>query len=1756
MKIDPLHASRVGAFLSFILLTGGGLSEAAVFPTTVAASDNARIEVTDSTGSLGWNPPAITPTPNALTVMAWVKISLPSNTTLSENMTVLANRRTSDWNQPYAYRFYFNISTGNLEFTARGTSVLTPIILVPHPYLDRWYHLAVVRNGTTYTPYVDGRSMQSWSQDIGNAANTDGLSVGGFKGGEKFWGEVQEVAVFQQALTRSTISTQMFKDIAAASFPKMTGYYKLGYSATPADNLKNFAASPATGTNPATKAGTGTIDFPETDKQGEQSLFDTMKNAGRDATAPLAGAFSWQRAVFTRPTAGIPLELKLGYNSGISFNSQQLEGGGNMYSDDAVLGSGWRHSFQTRLIPGNLFNASSPASLVGLLLWDGTLETWQRQTGGIYKTTHGEYRGELRDNPADPDTMLWITPDRLVYVFYDPSTIDPPLTGLLKEIRDFNGNRVVLNYDSDLGRLNTVTDTGGGVWTFNYNAQNQLVNVTGLGWTVSFTFNGDGRLATFSHTGPAAYLSSPALSTTWTFNYNTPGLLSGVTTPRGTTNISVAYDTYGRKITETDGAGRTMNYRYGDPGPRQISRTDGDGKIWTETFDRKGHVVAKRDPLGATNSYEYDATTGVMTQLTEPLGWITTYGYDSRSNMITKTDALGQVWRWVFPQTTDPAGTTNGHLNDGNGLTSLLNRPVKDIRPRVAGETSDWENRYIYDTKGNLLRQEDDLGPLAVYGYDSRGLVTSAMDGNLHEKKTTYDAVTGFPLTSTDPANKTTAFGTTELGWHQTVTDPLAHTTTFEFDINGNVVRTTDAIGRVIRNTYDETGNLRFSYDAKNQPSEFRYDSSNLRNWSSDRAGNIMDFSFNGRSLPYQTTTPSVPVSQASGAPQMQRLVTTNIYDDAGRILRVTDPAGDYVEHTYDLNGNETATRDKLGKIWHKQYDSLNRVVVVIDPLGNTRGTIFDEAGRVKSTTDANGNTSTNAYDGRGRLHQWTDPAGGVWIYSYDGTGNILDIEDALHGHYVMTYDARNLRLTEKNQDNLQWTYTYDENGRLKTQAEPSGLSRSLYYDPIGRLQMVSFSTGRMGFMDYDANGNLESAVRMDMSLSTSTQTTTSYDALDRLTRTTDTFGQSVAYSYDAIGRVTTLSYPGSKTLGQEYDLRSRLVRQALWGGQTITYAWDKEGRLASQTYPNGIVRSAGYDDAGHLVALGYADGKGTADTGDDTVMIAMTYAYDRNGNQTSASDKGLLVPTPPAAKDETAAYSAAGRIQSRIDAAVPTGANNWTYEFKNANGSPSMNLSRATGAGYDLALTYDEDNRTTGLTVTDSHAPPSVTHTVTNMYDPLGRRVARTMDGTQTRYILNLVGGMERILADADSSNHLTAYYVHGPDLAVRIDPADPTKLACYHADASGNIVRLTDQTKATVAEYAYSDYGKQLASNSPSGTDTNPYRFVGSQGVMDETIVPGLYFMRARYYLADPGVFLAVDPVKNIGPGWKPMEYGYAGGNPVANIDPNGQVFLPAMAIGSLTSVISTTAVMNFEMVQYLMSDGAIGKTYSYEEITSKVVGSAVSGALEGAVGGKGIGKLLAGAAASSVGVMAERGVGSVIGVEYDESLVGALAEDWMEYALSQSIPDVAGAKGGITWTSKAFSHGIAEIGKGVVVGMTNSTLKQAGTIVAAGYAQTANKASTSISSSISSPLPRATATTTASSAGATGGGGSSYTIKSGDTLSAIAARSGTTVTALATANGISNVNLIYAGAKISIPSKPSTGSSSSGKATTGKK
>lgn len=62
-------------------------------------------------------------------------------------------------------------------------------------------------------------------------------------------------------------------------------------------------------------------------------------------------------------------------------------------------------------------------------------------------------------------------------------------------------------------------------------------------------------------------------------------------------------------------------------------------------------------------------------------------------------------------------------------------------------------------------------------------------------------------------------------------------------------------------------------------------------------------------------------------------------------------------------------------------------------------------------------------------------------------------------------------------------------------------------------------------------------------------------------------------------------------------------------------------------------------------------------------------------------------------------------------------------------------------------------------------------------------------------------------------------------------------------------------------------------------------------------------------------------------------------------------------------------------------------------------------------------------------------------------------------------------------------------------------------------------------------------------AAAASAGGASGSTYTVRAGDTLSSIASRYGTTTSALARANGISNVNLIYVGQALKVSSVTTT-------------
>ena len=738
---------------------------------------------------------------SALSVSCWFKLVIPSGTNLTEDMTILVNQHGYAPNGSFAYLVRFNIGSGNIEFVTRGSLGFTNV-LIERPYLERWYHVAVVRSGESVSTYVDGRAVFNGpATGLANSANGEGLTVGGWGSGRYLFGEVQEVAVAQVFRSQPTLKQYMFQD--QAELGDLTGYYKLGFSTNVADRLRNFVPGGTT----ATTEGPGLVEFEETTQSGEQSAFDSRRNGGRDALSPLSGAFSWEQVALSRPAPGIAFDFRFGYSSGNAFGGFKL-GSSNPF-DAGPFGPGWRHSFETRLLRSDDFDPGGASGTIGLMNWNGSIETWDLDLEtGAYNTRQREYRGEF--TPVGLTKFQWVTPERLIYVFQHPALGSSSMLGRLLEIRDFNSNSVKLFWNQSFGIVTQVVDSAQGTFHFRHNAQRLLTNLTFQSWAVNFAYDGVPRLVSKSITNNSGLYAS--VNTIWQFTYGTnasaSNLLERIIDPRGITNLLVQYDKYGRKTNEVDALGRTNQTRYGVPGKRQITRLDPAANSWIETYDRKGRILAQRDPLLNETSYTYDDA-GNRTSITEPLGWKTLFAYDARANVIARTNALAEVTRWNFH--------------------SFFNKATNEINPH------NWTNSYVIDhATGNLLRHFDDLGTLVLYTYKTNGLVDMAIDANGHTNRFFYDT-NGFLIRKLDAAGFPTTFGYNDVGWKTSATNALNQRTIFEHDLNGQVVRTVDSLQREFRRTFDANGNMTSEYDAKNNFTSNIFDLANQRVTTTDQ---------------------------------------------------------------------------------------------------------------------------------------------------------------------------------------------------------------------------------------------------------------------------------------------------------------------------------------------------------------------------------------------------------------------------------------------------------------------------------------------------------------------------------------------------------------------------------------------------------------------------------------------------------------------------------------------------------------------------------------------------------------------------------------------------------------------------------------------------------------------------------------------------------------------------------------------------------
>nr|WP_235006977.1 RHS repeat-associated core domain-containing protein [Listeria monocytogenes] len=108
------------------------------------------------------------------------------------------------------------------------------------------------------------------------------------------------------------------------------------------------------------------------------------------------------------------------------------------------------------------------------------------------------------------------------------------------------------------------------------------------------------------------------------------------------------------------------------------------------------------------------------------------------------------------------------------------------------------------------------------------------------------------------------------------------------------------------------------------------------------------------------------------------------------------------------------------------------------------------------------------------------------------------------------------------------------------------------------------------------------------------------------------------------------------------------------------------------------------------------------------------------------------------------------------------------------------------------------------------------------------------------------------------------------------------------YHYNADDDVIALTEEAGKVVAEYAYDAWGNVLKNNaSTEEAKANSYGYKGY--TYDKEIEQ--YYLMARYYEPEQGVFTAVDPDPGDEDDLQTMNgYNYASNNPVMLADPDG--------------------------------------------------------------------------------------------------------------------------------------------------------------------------------------------------------------------------------------------------------------------------
>jgi RHS repeat-associated protein len=835
----------------------------------------------------------------------------------------------------------------------------------------------------------------------------------------------------------------------------------------------------------------------------------------------------------------------------------------------------------------------------------GTQSTFQRKPDGSFKQPIG-IDAKLTKNSDGTNDLKWNSKEEWGF---QPS-------GRLWSMKDKNGNRIILSYDSS--GLTSITDTQGRRTTFTYSGTGtsrrvETVKDVAGDRTYDYEYT-NGRLTSFAVTSHK-YEDKSNLNTTTYYSYDAAGNLVKITDPRGnetrltydgsrrvktitrvtrlTTDVDpqTKYDYFAGDACPENGqatenvTGKTVvtdprlnqtTHCHNDKG--QILKTvDAKGNKQEKTYTAQGNVATYTEAGAPSGTlFEWSAN-GNLTGVKLPTTGLAKLNYDESSinphfpigveDFATqKGDNHRDTWEYEYNG--EPGNLTKAHNQalgvtftygyNGNGTLARIDPPPQESDASQGNDTL-----FTYDAKGNLTKIDPpgDHGTME-FTYDDVSRVKTITDGKGQKQIFTYDA---FDRVTRIEYREGGLLGTLPPVGTDRELAVAGKLITYVYDPNGNMETRLDNMGATVL-TYDELNRIR--KEAPEAPAAtITYDY--------DLASNLTSAKYSDQPAPILYT-----------------------YDSVDLVDSVTDQRGRRTQFTYDKRQLREKTIYPNGVTMEAKWDDSRRTKWIVSYPTPQRGGCIDSNGNPQtggSTTCLthfayNYTDPVTGFDTNTR-YSVTDRAGRKTSYRYDEIGRLKEAQ---------TPDPSGAGDVTK--------YVYKFEGDAGKRGNITGKvvtgsavpNQSVNYTYNGANELVSDSTGTY---DYDLNGNL--------------------------TRRTD----GLALAYNLKNQTSSMTPPGAEAITMEYqdatqDRRVRAGEQRMGYdvlglgtqgpnvGQSSTW-WvrDNEGTLVSQLDRDATSPSYWYllDGLGSVVGLTDASGQ-----------VVARYDYDPYGKQTSAEPQVL----------------------------------------------------------------------------------------------------------------------------------------------------------------------------------------------------------------------------------------------------------------------------------------------------------------------------------------------------------------------------------------------------------------------------------------------------------------------------------------------------------------------------------------------------